>query len=405
VRARVVTARASGPREAEVRAAGLPFDCAHGDEAALAGLLRGADVVHVFRSGGREPLVPAAAKAAGVPVLVETNIFGQVDPTADEAAFAMHLFISKMCALRYRRRLGLDGPEFHARHRVLPLPVDVERLVALAPSREEAKRRLGLDPARPVVGRLGRADDLKWRRLLVSMLPRLLERVPETQVLYVGTTPAKLRDLDRLGLLDQVRIPPPVLDPEQLATYYRACDVLVGAASIGESGGVAMAEAMALGIPVVTCSTPWVDNGQIELVEHGVDGLVANHPAPFADAVAELLRDDALRERLGTAAARKIAERYALAPLTRQLEELYRALLAGEAPRAWLPSDAEVDAFAGDYDERLTRSTRPLTDGEERDARRERRREQRGRATGALRRIDREKAALALSMARAKLPV
>jgi glycosyltransferase involved in cell wall biosynthesis len=310
-----------------------------------------------------------------------------------------------MCALRYRRRLGLDGTEFHARHRVLPLPVDVERLVALAPSREEAKRRLGLDPARPVVGRLGRADDLKWRRLLVSMLPRLLEAAPETQVLYVGTTPAKLRDLDRLGLLDQVRIPPPVLDAEQLATYYRACDVLVGAASIGESGGVAMAEAMALGIPVVTCSTPWVDNGQIELVEHGVDGLVANHPAPFADAVAELLRDDPLRERLGAAAARKIAERYALAPLTRQLEELYRALLAGEAPRGWLPSEAEVDAFAADYDARLTRSTRPLTDGEEREARRERRREQRGRAAGALRRIDREKAALAVSMARAKLPV
>ena len=38
----------------------------------------------------------------------------------------------------------------------------------------EAKRRLGFDPARPVVGRLGRADDLKWRRLLVSMLPALL---------------------------------------------------------------------------------------------------------------------------------------------------------------------------------------------------------------------------------------
>ena len=73
------------------------------------------------------------------------------------ARLRMHLFPSKMCALRYRRRLGLAGPEFHARHRVSHWPVDIVRLRGFAPERGEAKRLLGLDPERPVVARVGRS--------------------------------------------------------------------------------------------------------------------------------------------------------------------------------------------------------------------------------------------------------
>jgi hypothetical protein len=41
---------------------------------------------------------------------------------------------------------------------------------------------------------------------------------------------------------------------------------------------------MALGIPVVTNSTPWTDNAQVEVVDNGVNGWAANHPRVFAEA-------------------------------------------------------------------------------------------------------------------------
>ena len=42
---------------------------------------------------------------------------------------------------------------------------------------------------------------------------------------------------------------------------------------------------MALGVPVVTNATPWTDNAQVEVVDNGVNGWVANHPRSFAEAV------------------------------------------------------------------------------------------------------------------------
>lgn len=401
---RVVAVRDDGPRRAELEAAGVEVAVARGDAARLAELLRGADVVHVFRSGGREPLVPEAVRRAGVPVLVETNVFGQVDPSPDERAFACHLFVSRMCALRYRRRVGLAGAEFHRRHRVLHWPVELERLRALAPPAAEAKASLGLDPARPVVGRIGRDDDRKWRDLLVDLVPPLLELVPDAQVLVVGATPAKLRRLDRLGVLPQVHLRAPTADEGELAARYAACDIVLSAAEIGESLSVAIAEASALGRPVFTSSTPWVDNAQVEQVDEGVTGHVASHPLPLAEAAAALLRDPERLAAMGAAAARKADALYDAHALTRRLESLYDALLAGrDAPAEWSPGPGEVDAFAAEYRRRLAATVRPLTAREEAEVALARARE---RVTWALRaagRLDRERVELAASMAAARL--
>jgi glycosyltransferase involved in cell wall biosynthesis len=401
---RVVAVHALGPSAEPLRAAGLEVECASGNERRLAELLRGADVVHAVRAQAGDPLMPAAAEHAGAGVLVETNVFGLVDPSRAAARFDCRLFVSRMCALRYRDRAGPPGGAFHRRNRVLPHPIDVRALRAAAPERSDAKLRLGLDPARPVVGRIGRADDMKWRNLLVDMLPELLALEPGVQPLLVGVTPAKRTRLSRRGVLDRCELLDPVSDEEDLACLYAACDVIITAAELGEAGGVAITEAMALGIPVVTCSTPWIDNCQIELVENGVTGLVSNHPRPFAEAVARLLSDSELRDRFGTAAARVAEASFDVRPLTRRLESLYDSLLAGgEAPVQWEPTPEDVDAFAQEYRRRLGAEFRPLTPRERLEARLARARE-RASLVGGLLRPARLRTALALARARVARP-
>ena len=140
---------------------------------------------------------------------------------------------------------------------------------------------------------------------------------------------------------------------------------------------------MCLGVPVVTCSTPWVDNAQIEQVDEGETGHVADHPVAFAEAVAALVLDEAKRERFGRAAAAKSDRLFDATMLTRQLERLYEALARGEAPPGeWVPPPAEVDAFAAEYRDRLAASFRELSAEERREERREFLRE---RATWAAR--------------------
>ena len=72
---RVITLAGGGPREGTLRAAGVPVVTGCSGEQTLAHELEGSDVVHVFRHGIAEPLVPAAARRAQVPVLIEGNIF------------------------------------------------------------------------------------------------------------------------------------------------------------------------------------------------------------------------------------------------------------------------------------------------------------------------------------------
>ena len=402
----VVAVREDGVRRKVLEAAGIEVNCAGGDPQRLRELFAGADVVHVTRAGVAEPLVPEAVAAAGVGVLVESNVFGAVDASAGERSFSAHLFPSKMCAWRYRTRLGLDGPGFHERHKVSFWPVDIARLRELAPEPREARERLGLDPDRPVVIRVGRANDRKWRDLIVDMVPPLLERAPEAQVVFVGTTPAKLRRLDRLGVLERTLLLPPTSDEAELATFYAAADVFVTAAEIGESHSFAIEEAMCLGVPVVTCSTPWVDNAQIEQVDNGETGWLADHPQPFAEAVASLLDDPELRASFSARSRAKSDTLYADGPLSSQLERLYGYLL-GDRPELgdWLISPAELDAFGAEYERRLTDGFRPLTEQERAETALAYRRERVRWASRAVREsLNPEGLRYAASVVRARLP-
>jgi glycosyltransferase involved in cell wall biosynthesis len=384
---RVVTWYESGPLQRNLQIAGIPVTCAAGDISRLTDALSGTEVVHAFRHGGHEPLLVEAATRAGAPVLIEGNMFGAVDRSSDESRFACHLFVSQMCLLRYRDEIN-DPPGFAERHRVSYLPIDGERLRAIAPDRLTAKVELGFDPERPVVGRIGRSADLKWRDLLIDMAPHLLRLVPGTQLLYVGMTPAKSRRVDRLRLREHVRTHPVVADERELAFLYSACDVVINASAIGESQGLANAEAMALGIPVVTCSTPWADNAQVELVDHGRTGWIASHPRPFAEAIADLLLDSERRESFGAAGRAKTARLMDPARQTRQLERLYlHHLTESPEPLEWFPDASELRQFERDYPERAASEYRALTARERFEARAERERDRLRRLSASARMI------------------
>ena len=65
---------------------------------------------------------------------------------------------------------------------------------------------------------------------------------------------------------------------------------------------------MACGLPVV--ASPVGVSRQI--VEHGVNGFLAATEAEWRDALTALLRDPALRQKMGQAGRRKVQARYSL---------------------------------------------------------------------------------------------
>jgi glycosyltransferase involved in cell wall biosynthesis len=81
-----------------------------------------------------------------------------------------------------------------------------------------------------------------------------------------------------------------------------------------------------MGVPTV-CSAV---GANLEVIEHGVNGLLARTPEDWLAALERLIDDPSLRARLGAAGRRTVEERYSMRRSARALAEVIR----GEVGRA-----------------------------------------------------------------------
>src|ERR1700722_10451548 len=162
--------------------------------------------------------------------------------------------------------------------------------------------------------------------LLIKAVDRLVREGRSIHLRLVGDGPHR-RDLEseiaRLSLeghttlegnCNQVRV----------RAFYREAD-LFALASFAEGVPVVLMEAMAMELP---CVTTWI-TGIPELIRHGIDGwLVApGDVGQLADAIAKLMDDPELRQRLGRSARIQVQEKYDLVRNTEHLAAIYRRRL------------------------------------------------------------------------------
>ena len=97
-------------------------------------------------------------------------------------------------------------------------------------------------------------------------------------------------------------------------------------ASYTEGMPLSILEAMAAGLPVVATAV----GGVPELVQDGVTGLLVppRDPQALAGAMSRLVKDPALRRRMGEAGRRRVEEHFSFDRMVQQYEDLYRELLA-----------------------------------------------------------------------------
>jgi glycosyltransferase involved in cell wall biosynthesis len=125
------------------------------------------------------------------------------------------------------------------------------------------------------------------------------ERVPGLHALVLGDGPDRPRLLEAIaqsGMQDAVQAPGFVEAADVEAAIRRAACLLLP--SQREGYGLVVVEAAAAGTPSVVAAGP--DNAAVELVEPGVNGVVARSDAPedLADALVEAVTGgEALRER------------------------------------------------------------------------------------------------------------
>jgi glycosyltransferase involved in cell wall biosynthesis len=201
-------------------------------------------------------------------------------------------------------------------------------------------------PGRPRVLCVGRLFPEKGQSVLLHAFARLAERGVEAELGLVGYGPSEER-LKRLaqdlGLSDRVTFAGAV-GQDAVADHYRAASVFC-LPSFYEGIPVVLMEAMASGRPVVATAVA----GVRELVRDEETGLLVSpgRSDELADALERLLEDAALRERMGEAGRRYVADNYDIDAVTGSLEELFGRLLGEHArpePRAVRALEAEAVA-------------------------------------------------------------
>ena len=181
--------------------------------------------------------------------------------------------------------------------------------------------RPGTNPPRIVT--VGRLQEPKDPLSLVRALAKLRGRPFHALIVGEGPgRPAVEAELRRLGLAATVEL---AGEREDVAEILAASQVFV-LSSRSEAAPVSVLEAMAAGLPVVASRV----GGLPELVVEGETGLLVEpgDPEELAAALARLLDDPALRERLGSAGRARVETHFALDAFLAAHLELYRRQLA-----------------------------------------------------------------------------
>jgi glycosyltransferase involved in cell wall biosynthesis len=224
---------------------------------------------------------------------------------------------------------------------VIPSGVDLDRFSSEPPAcglREE----LGMPSDGLLIGVVARLEAEKGHRFLIDAMPRILKAVPQAWLAIVGEG----------SLVEELKaqaasLPGPATERivftgrrEDVSALTADLDV-AALPSLREAQGISLLEAMARRRAVVASDV----GGIPEVITHSREGLLVppGDPDALADAVVSVLRDPALRQRLGDAGYWTVVERFSIDAQVRRTEDLYdeelaRAGVLAQASAEPLPS-------------------------------------------------------------------
>jgi glycosyltransferase involved in cell wall biosynthesis len=204
--------------------------------------------------------------------------------------------------------------------------VDLDRFAKTKEGDAVEQQKTG---ARHCVGTIGELAPIKGQETFLRAAAIVSSRREHVDFIIAGEDKARTgenrlgleRMVDELELSERVRITGWADDVVELLG---TLDVFVSS-SRSESFGIAIAEAMASGVPVVSTMTA----GAREIIDEDKTGRLVpiGDAQALAEAICELLNDPKTRERLASNALRKVSEQFSLDRMVVRTEQVYQEVL------------------------------------------------------------------------------
>jgi L-malate glycosyltransferase len=223
------------------------------------------------------------------------------------------------------REEGLDTGKV----RVIYNGVDLDRFRAAPGAR--AHLFPGMERAKLVVLVGNMHSDVKGHPTLIAAAPGIRSRCPQARFVLVGD--GEMRREFELSAENAGAAPNFLFVGRRsdVSDILACCDVAV-LPSAAEGMPNAVLEYLSAGLPVVASAV----GGNLEVIEDGVTGLLVppGDAVALGNAVARVLEDDMLAQRLARNGRKLVEEKFGFERLTREAGELYEELLRAKGVHA-----------------------------------------------------------------------
>ncbi len=294
------------------------------------------DIVHTHTAKAGT-LGRLAARLAGVPRIVHTFHGHVLEGYFTPAATQFFVRIERVLARRTDRiitvsprlrqtllAMGIGRPE---QVEVIPLGLELDRFLRIPRGQAALRSSLRIPDGAPLLGIVGRLVPIKDHPTLLQAITLFPDGGQAPHLLVVGDGERR-EELQRLthhlGLASRVHY---LGWRDDLDAILGGLDVVI-CCSRNEGTPVALIEAMAAGVPVISTDV----GGVADLVAHGETGWLVppGDPAALARGIGKLLGDPGLCRRL-VATARPVAlEKHHIKGLIPRMEGVYAKVLAGK---------------------------------------------------------------------------
>jgi len=209
---------------------------------------------------------------------------------------------------------------FPGDYEIIPNGIDLQHFTDKAPPVEKYRDgKLNI----LFVGRLEKRKGFKY---LLGAYERVKKEFPQCRLIVVSPHSRLSKKYENIAARRNLKdvVFAGYVSFDDLPGYYNTADIFCSPATGWESFGMVLMEAMATGKPVVASDIP----GYAGLISHGVEGLLVKpqDEKALASALMSLLRDKAMRERMGEKGKLK-AKDYSWDVVARKVMEYYEKLL------------------------------------------------------------------------------
>ncbi|HNP61524.1 MAG TPA: glycosyltransferase [Nitrospirales bacterium] len=235
-----------------------------------------------------------AAKLAGIPVVIATVNFDEPPPRWFLRPFmhAMHRWLSTstaayVCIAKHLMKEQLRPYEW-SRAEIIYQFFDLNRFLGGRPHLPEV--RAFTDPARPVLGIVGRLEHEKGHQVAITAMRKIVDAVPgaRLQIIGAGSLEKELRNqVQALRLSDHVEF---MGHRTQICEMMSHLDLLL-IPSYNEAFGLVVLESIAAGVPLLGSRS----GAFPEILENGKYGMLVDpaNPGALADAALAIIANPA----------------------------------------------------------------------------------------------------------------